>query len=181
MKEAIKKVEELCDEVDRNSDELSKKELSPEKKRNLQSQKRDLRKKLHESVDHLRDSFLKEMREKGLNSLPSNDLVDCSRVLGRYLAYEIKIAKIRRFLDGFRRIELEKKLDLQTVALLRPKLAYAVGRSDREEKPFMERFQNFLDPMLMDISEQKDPQVFDKGLRFMESIIAYHRCYGGEN
>lgn len=181
MKETIKQVEQLCDQIDWKEKEQQKKGLPHEQKKKLQNEKQVLIQKLHEIVDRLRDGFISEVGKKGLDSFPDTDLVECARILGRYLSYEIKITKIRRFLDGFRGIQLERELNPQAVALLRPKLAYAVGRSDKDEKQFMDRFLNFFDPILRDIAEHKDRNRFEKGLRFMESIIAYHRYYGGEN
>lgn len=181
MINAVHDVHKFCDEMDKISRNLNQKGLSTDEKKKLQEQRKNLLKNLHRSVDDLRDTFIKETTNKGFGQVSMNELVESSKAIGRYLSYEIKINKIRRFLDGFRQIEAEKKYDPQFVVLLRPKLAYAVGRSDRDEKDFMQRFLDCLDPMLKVISENGSKDYFEKGLKFMESIIAYHRYYGGEN
>lgn len=91
----------------------------------------------------------------------------------------IKVSQIRRFLDAVRRIEAGlKKGDFEqikgSIILLRPKLAYAAGR-EKKIKPLM----NVLDPAIKSGAESREN--FEKLLRLIEGIIAYHRYYGGSN
>ncbi len=91
----------------------------------------------------------------------------------------IKVNQIRRFLDAVRRIEARlKKGDFEqikgSVILLRPKLAYAAGREEKI-KPLM----NVLDPAIKSGAESRGN--FEKLLRLIEGIIAYHRYHGGTN
>lgn len=167
MIEFTEEIKKICDEIDR--------------KGNTKEEKKRLINNLHKAVDKMKDKFVNEINKKGFFQIPIEDLVSSGEAMGLYLSYEIKINKIRRFLDRLRRIEVSKEYDPQSVILLRPQLAYAVGRSDREEKEFMKRFQEFLDPVLKAMSESNEKGLFDKGLKLMETIIAYHRYYGGEN
>lgn len=100
----------------------------------------------------------------------------------------IKVNQIRRFLDAVRRIEARLKESKSkeskskeiteeikgSIILLRPKLAYAAGREEKI-KPLM----NVLDPAIKSGAESKEN--FEKLLRLIEGIIAYHRYYGGSN
>ncbi|MCK9263941.1 MAG: type III-A CRISPR-associated protein Csm2 [Deltaproteobacteria bacterium] len=91
----------------------------------------------------------------------------------------IKVNQIRRFLDAVRRIEASlKKGNFEqikgSVILLRPKLAYAAGREEKI-KPLM----NVLDPAIKSGAESREN--FEKLLRLIEGIIAYHSYYGGTN
>lgn len=91
----------------------------------------------------------------------------------------IKVNQIRRFLDSVRRIEATlKRGDFDqvkgSIILLRPKLAYAAGREEKI-KPLM----NVLDPAIQ--SGAKSRANFEKLLRLIEGIIAYHRFHGGSN
>ena len=61
-----------------------------------------------------------------------------------------------------------------SIILLRPKLAYAAGREEKI-KPLM----NVLDPAIKSGAESKEN--FEKLLRLIEGIIAYHRYHGGSN
>lgn len=181
MIQLTEEIRKICEEIDKNEQEMNQKKISQDERKALKEKKKKLMSNLHKAVDKMKEAFIREMNETGFAQVSMSDLVSSAEAIGRYLSYEIKINKIRRFLDGLRRIEVSKDYDPQTVVLLRPQLAYAVGRSDREEKEFMKRFLEYLDPVLKVISENKDKALFNKGLKLMESIIAYHRYYGGEN
>ena len=115
-------------------------------------------------------------------------------VKGKYLknnkpdSMGIKVNQIRRFLDAVRRIEARLKESKSkeskskeiteeikgSIILLRPKLAYAAGREEKI-KPLM----NVLDPAIKSGAESREN--FEKLLRLIEGIIAYHRYHGGSN
>jgi CRISPR-associated protein Csm2 len=122
---------------------------------------------------------------ENLGAIDSGDLVDMADKMGKQLARSLKINQIRRFLDALRKIEQEfyqvtdssgahqtEKVK-HNLSMLRPKLAYAVGR-DRNVKPLM----TVLEPAIKAAAKNPD-QSFEKLLRFMEAIIAYHRYYEG--
>ena len=122
------------------------------------------------------------------------DEVGSFLVKGKYLknnkqdSMGIKVSQIRRFLDAVRRIEARLKESKSkeskskeiteeikgSIILLRPKLAYAAGREEKI-KPLM----NVLDPAIKSGAESKEN--FEKLLRLIEGIIAYHRYHGGSN
>lgn len=132
--------------------------------------------------------FAKEVQNLG--GLDPDRLVDISNQIGQELSRTLKMNQIRRFLDALRKIEqdyyqfnflkaAEKeqfKVRLKhSLAMLRPKLAYAAGR-ERNVRDLM----IVLEPAIQ--AAARDPEnVFEKLLRFMESIIAYHRFHGGGN
>jgi len=108
-------------------------------------------------------------------------LVEIARETGEQLYHQkLKMNQIRRFLDGVRRIEsdLKGKVGFERIQdqiiLLRPKLAYAAGR-EVKVKPLM----NVLDPAIKSGAQSREN--FNKLLRLIEGIVAYHRYYGGSN
>jgi len=117
-----------------------------------------------------------------LEKVNMEQIVEQADKAGKLFARKIKINQIRRFLDGVRRIEnrLKGESDFNTVkdqvVLLRPMLAYAAGRDNRND---MKELMNFLDPAIKSGSRSKDN--FKKLLRLIEGIVAYHRFYGGGN
>ncbi len=127
--------------------------------------------------------YAKEM--ENLENLDSSRLVDIADDIGGKLARSLKINQIRRFLDALRKIEQEyygvigsedpqqKEKIKHNLSMLRPKLAYAVGR-DRSVKPLM----TVLEPAIRAAANNPE-QGFEKLLRFMEAIIAYHRYHEG--
>ncbi|MBM4276178.1 MAG: type III-A CRISPR-associated protein Csm2 [Deltaproteobacteria bacterium] len=139
--------------------------------------------------------YAKEIQN--LHSIASERLVELSDDIGCALSTTIKMNQIRRFLDSLRRIEHNyndmkyqedpqreelKKGIKHNLTMLRPKLAYAVGRTDpkKDEGKAFRNLMIVLEPAIQ--AAARDPEnVFEKLLRFMESIIAYHRFYGGGN
>ena len=129
-----------------------------------------------------------------LADIRASDLVDIAQQTGRFLCggkyrdtkkkepqtVNLKVNQVRRFLDAVRRIESVvkgKEFDStieDSITLLRVKLAYAAGREEHV-KPLM----NVLDPAIR--SGAKSQPNFEKLLRLVEGIIAYHRFYGGTN
>lgn len=92
---------------------------------------------------------------------------------------DLKVNQIRKFLDAVRRIETQIKgkefeVARDSIILLLPKLAYAAGREPRVI-PLM----NVLQPAIKSAAQSQEN--FHKLLKLVESIIAYHRFYGGSN
>lgn len=112
-----------------------------------------------------------------LKDLPAEELVSIAKELGKYFKYKgLKTTQIRKFLDGIRRIYVQanrgKTFDENSVILLKPKLAYAVGRQSNI-RPLME----VLEPAITRGS--KSYESFKKLLALVEGIVAYHKYYGG--
>jgi CRISPR-associated protein Csm2 len=118
-----------------------------------------------------------------LSKVSGEKIVEIAEKAGKKLAasrpegIDLKINQIRRFLDEVRQIETglkTGKFDPDRIILLRPKLAYAAGR---EVKVFP--LMNVIDPAIK--SAAQSPENFNKLLRLIESIVAYHRYNGGTN
>lgn len=118
-----------------------------------------------------------------LSKVGAEKIVEISEKTGKHLAssraggIDLKINQIRRFLDEVRQIERtlkNKKFDRDRVILLRPKLAYAAGR-EHKVIPLM----NVLDPAIKSAAQSEEN--FNKLLRLIEGIVAYHRFNDGTN
>ncbi len=178
LNQEIRKFHDECVRVNELENKI-RKARSNDRKLYIEKKKSKL-KNLHGMMDKVKDSFLNQLETQGLSGVPNADLVNIANVLGRYLSYSIKMNAIRRFLTAFRKIETARPYDPDQVSLIRPKLAYAVGRGEFDEKLYMLRFMSIFDPVLQIVSATKERDNFMKTLKFMESIIAYHRFYGGE-
>ena len=120
-------------------------------------------------------SKLERMKE-----MPADSIVDFGDKLGRFLANRVRLKtnQIRRFLDAVSRIKAESTLQMKVdfrerAILLKPQLAYAAGRQD-EVKPLMIA----LAPCVDRVWDRAD---FESFTRFLDSILAYHRFYGGRD
>jgi CRISPR-associated protein Csm2 len=131
------------------------------------------------------DNTVKECKQKieqfkssGLNNLSGDDLVDISSKMGGYLSRILKTTQIRRFLDGIRKLDSQfdrgNNFNKDLVILMKPKLAYAVGRN-QDIKPLME----VLEPAIT--AGAKTYNDFKKLVALIEGIVAYHRYHGGRD
>jgi len=173
--EVIKKCDDFSEKLD------AKNKAKGEARRHAEEEQKKAFRSLNNSVDVLNKEFKAFLSKAPLTDMPAQDLVEVGKALGNYLSYQIKINKIRRFLDALRRIEVGKQYDPGELALMRPQLAYAVGRTDRDEKECMKRFMDFFDPVLKQAADSGRRDVFEKALKLMETIIAFHRYYGGSD
>jgi len=86
-------------------------------------------------------------------------------------------SQLRKFFGEVRRIQndlrLQKddKLDVQDIYLLKPRLAYQVGR----EKDKQAKIKDFYDQMSIAIDSVDSKTAFFNFIRLMEAIVAYHK------
>jgi CRISPR-associated protein Csm2 len=126
--------------------------------------------------------------KKDIGELSNKELIEYGEIVGAYLvAINLKTNQIRKFLDAIRQLENnvvrkivekgEKEFSKEELLLLKVHLAYAAGREGRV-KPFM-RVVN----AVIDNAREKGEEGFEdfkKVVKFIESIIAYHKFYGGK-
>ena len=111
-------------------------------------------------------------------------LLELLEKYGNYLANRVRLNtnQIRKFFDTVKKIEIEfqKPGEIsetqvrQRVLRLKPSLAYAVARQQRKLKPFA-------DVIYQAIEMVKTKKDFIYFVEFVESIIAYHKYYGGRD
>jgi CRISPR-associated protein Csm2 len=144
---------------------------------------------MRDNVSQRGDDIIEELSEKiaqyaseGLSKLPGDVLVDIAERLGKYLKDRgLKMAQIRRFFDAVRKLDVQfnrgknrgEDFSKDKVVLLKPKLAYAVGRN-KEVWPLWK----VVDPAITGASKSYDD--FKQLLWLIEAIVAYHKFYGGE-
>lgn len=95
----------------------------------------------------------------------------------------LKTGQIRNFYSGITRMRTEyttsgysEKVKQQLV-MLKPKLAYAAGRQLAVKATFYPRLRDAVDGVLA--ANDKD-KALENFFMFVESIVAYHKFYGGE-
>lgn len=98
--------------------------------------------------------------------------------LGKYYADhgDIKSSQIRKFHSNLLAID---KFDKNRLHLLRPILAYTVGR-EQINSPKYKKLKNLRDHIEACISIVNGPNSFKNFKNFFEAIIAYHRFHGGK-
>lgn len=129
-------------------------------------------------------------RLQNFSALSTDSLIELAEKMGEILATRVRLktSQIRKFLDALHEIKSKgtqkpegarsgeqeaTSFFRSECLLLKPKLAYAAGRQD-EVKPLME----VLTPCIDKVRSREDFLCF---YRLVESIIAYHRFYGGRD
>jgi len=86
-------------------------------------------------------------------------------------------SKIRSIYGEIKRIQMsEFEKEKSAFILLKPKVAYALGRDANNEG--LKLFKEIFDLSSADVTNQKSFQNF---CNFIEAILAYHKAYGGKD
>lgn len=86
-------------------------------------------------------------------------------------------SKIRNIYGEIKRIQMgDFEKEKSSFYLLKPKVAYASGRESNNKG--LKLFKEIFDQAWMDVTDKKSFQNF---CNLMESILAYHRAFGGKD
>ncbi len=135
-----------------------------------------------------------------LKDYPIRDLVKHSEELGKRLVeQDVKTNQLRKFLDAINQLKVELSLEDKpnieeievSLQMLKPKLAYAVGRANKKETPGIKALKDVVSAAVDKIIEVKNVksqnnmeifrQDFQRLVNLIEAIIAYHKAAGGKN
>ena len=140
------------------------------------------------TAEDIRDKIFENYTDNSslTDILEAEKLVACSYALGKILAsYKVglKTAQLRRFYESLINIRAitgatgdsrdVKKLRHEIV-MLKPQLANAKARQQREVTPFFD----VINPMLDIVKDAEDYEILCK---FVEAIVAYHKYCGGRD
>lgn len=105
-------------------------------------------------------------------------LVDYAEKAGKFMANNgLTNSKIRSIYGEIKRIQMgEFEKEKSSFYLLKPKVAYALGRDDKNEG--LKLFKKVFDIASDSVSDQKSYQNF---CNFIEAILAYHKAFGGKD
>lgn len=94
----------------------------------------------------------------------------------------LSTSQLRKFFGEIKRIQGSVfQEEISSILMLKPKLAYAVGRSDGENK--IEDLFKQMSPLLdaIDVKNTKEgPKHFKNFVNIFEAIVAYHKANGGK-
>lgn len=105
------------------------------------------------------------------------DLVDFAEKVGEFMAKNgLTNSKIRNVYGEIKRIQMgEFEKEKSSFYLLKPKVAYALGRDEKNEG--LKLFKKIFDKCFEFVTDQKSYLNF---CNLMEAILAYHKAYGGD-
>ena len=119
-----------------------------------------------------------EYQSQWITSTADSALVEYADRAGRFMARKgLTNSKIRSIYGEIKRIQMsEFEKEQSSFILLKPKVAYALGRDEKNEG--LKLFKEIFDLSSADVTNQ---QRFQNFCNLMEAILAYHKAYGGKD
>lgn len=113
--------------------------------------------------------------------------VNFTEEFGKYLAKDdengkaLTTSQLRKFFGAVKQIQMKSEFDLTDVLLLKPKLAYAVGRAKGNNKGKNVKIEDFNDVIVSGINLVTNKEQFKRFVSIFEAIVAYHKAAGGKD
>lgn len=113
----------------------------------------------------------------------AKQMVNFAEKLAQDIFRDVSTSQIRNAYGTVKKLEMQSMQSTFTdklhreLLLLKPKLAYARGRSQRKDA-----FKQLEDALGagIDAVDVKQPETFKRFCNFFEAILAYHKAYGGK-
>ena len=108
----------------------------------------------------------------------SEMMIKYTEEMGKFMAEnKLTNSKIRSIYGEIKRIQMgDFEKEKSSFFLLKPKVAYALGRDEKNEG--LKLFKLIFDRCSVDVADHKTYQNF---CNFIEAILAYHKAYGGKD
>lgn len=98
-------------------------------------------------------------------------------------------SQLRKFFGSVKQLQMTTELkgyNPSEMVMLKPKLAYAAGRSHKNNTSFREfridDFRNVIDKAVDIVNGSANKELaFKNFIQFFEAIVAYHKVYGKDN
>lgn len=105
-------------------------------------------------------------------------MVEYAESMGKFMAKNgLTNSKIRSIYGEIKRIQMgEFEKEKSSFYLLKPKVAYALGRDDKNEG--LKLFKKIFDTAANSVTSQKSYLNF---CNLIEAVLAYHKAYGGKD
>ncbi len=112
----------------------------------------------------------------------AKQMVSFAEELGKKMGKNVSSSQIRNAYGTVKKIQMLNVFNERSyreLLLLKPKLAYALGRTEKNKKPYFEALEQALS-CAIDVVDVKQPETFKRFCNFFEAILAYHKAYGGK-
>ena len=126
------------------------------------------------------------MTEKIKSFIQSDDtaknMVEYADKLAEQVCRDVSSSQIRNAYGTVKKLEMLNVFDnkaYRELLLLKPKLAYARGRTDAKKKDNFKKLEDALSAAI-DAVNVKEPETFKRFCNFFEAILAYHKAHGGK-
>jgi CRISPR-associated protein Csm2 len=110
----------------------------------------------------------------------AKQMVKYAENLAKYIFRDVSTSQIRNAYGTVKKLEMQSAFtdkSYRELLLLKPKLAYARGRSNKKEA-----FKQLEDALGagIDAVDVNQPETFKRFCNFFEAILAYHKAAGGK-
>lgn len=126
-------------------------------------------------VNQWKEQFSSEWRKEK----PDSETVDKSKKFGEYLAQpknELSTSQLRKFFGEVKRLQLKGYENAKSdIIMLKPKLAYAVGRAKKGKK-YHFKIEDFYEVIADGIDNVNSKERFKNFTKIFESIVAFHKA-----
>jgi CRISPR-associated protein Csm2 len=91
---------------------------------------------------------------------------------------DVSTSQIRNAYGTVKKLEMQQftEKSYRELLLLKPKLAYARGRTEAKKKDTFKKLEDALSAAI-DAVDVKQPETFKRFCNFFEAILAYHKAY----
>jgi len=91
---------------------------------------------------------------------------------------DVSTSQIRNAYGTVKKLEMQEfnEKSYRELLLLKPKLAYARGRTEAKKKDTFKKLEDALSAAI-DAVDVKQPETFKRFCNFFEAILAYHKAY----
>ena len=133
--------------------------------------------------------WTENLKEKWITSAVDNDAVSWAESFAKYLAESeedsgrLTTSQLRKFFGKLRQIEADFDNLKIEIPMLKPKLAYSVGRDwDSKRSKYKTKISFFYSQISLALSyiEPGNERHFKNLVLLVESIVAFHKYHGGE-
>ena len=107
-------------------------------------------------------------------------MVEYAEKLAMDICQDVSSSQIRNAYGTVKKLEMQSVFDNKSyreLLLLKPKLAYARGRSSKKE--IFKKLEDTVSAAI-DAVDVKEPETFKRFCNFFEAILAYHKAHGGK-
>ena len=112
----------------------------------------------------------------------AKSMVEYADNLAGQIYRDVSSSQIRNSYGTVKKLEMQSVFDnkaYRELLLLKPKLAYARGRTDAKKKDNFKKLEDALSAAI-DAVDVKEPETFKRFCNFFEAILAYHKAHGGK-
>ena len=112
----------------------------------------------------------------------AKSMVEYADNLAGQIYRDVSSSQIRNAYGTVKKLEMQSVFDnkaYRELLLLKPKLAYARGRTDAKKKDNFKKLEDALSAAI-DAVDVKEPETFKRFCNFFEAILAYHKAHGGK-